>query len=222
MLSRNMGRLQEADAYASDALRYLDGMTERERLATRGNYYRMTGDLQGCVQEYGELIAKYPADTVAHNNRALCLSKLRNMRAAIDEMKQLVQILPKRVIYRDNLALYSNYAGDFQSAEREARTVEEPDLFATLALAFSQIGQGLITDAVASYEKARAMSPLGASFAASGLGDLALYESRLSDAVRLFEEGAAADVSALNSPDRAARKLISLAHVQFLRGEPRS
>ena len=52
-------------------MRHLDGMTERERFATRGNYYRLSGDLQQCVKEYGELIARYSADTVAHNHRAL-------------------------------------------------------------------------------------------------------------------------------------------------------
>jgi len=41
--------------YAKEALRHLDGMTERERLATRGNFYRITGDLKQCITEYGEL-----------------------------------------------------------------------------------------------------------------------------------------------------------------------
>src|SRR4029079_4804500 len=51
--SRNVGKLDDAEKYAKQALRYLDGMTERERFSTRGNYYRMTGDLQQCVKEYG-------------------------------------------------------------------------------------------------------------------------------------------------------------------------
>ncbi|HKN42414.1 MAG TPA: protein kinase family protein, partial [Propionibacteriaceae bacterium] len=57
--SRNVGKIEDAEKYAKEALRYLDGMTERERFSTRGNYYRMTGDLQQCVKEYGELIARY-------------------------------------------------------------------------------------------------------------------------------------------------------------------
>jgi len=44
--SRNVGKMEDAEKYAKEALRYLDGMTERERFSTRGNYYRMTGDLK--------------------------------------------------------------------------------------------------------------------------------------------------------------------------------
>ena len=79
VISRNLGQLQDAEKYATEGLRYLDEMTERERFATRGNYYIRKGDYQECVKEYGELITRYPADTVAHNQRAVCLSKLRNL-----------------------------------------------------------------------------------------------------------------------------------------------
>ena len=40
----------------------------------------------------------------AHNQRAVCLAKLRNMGGAIDEFRQAVQILPNHVTYRGNLA----------------------------------------------------------------------------------------------------------------------
>jgi hypothetical protein len=56
--ARNLGQLQDADRYINEALKYLDNMTERERLSTRGMYYRLTGDYQQCVKEYGELIAR--------------------------------------------------------------------------------------------------------------------------------------------------------------------
>ena len=52
----------------------------------------------------------------------------------------------------------------------------------------------------------------------AGLGDLALYEGRFADAVEIFRQGAAADLEAKN-PDRAARKLTSLAYAQLLRGQ---
>ena len=96
VMSRNLGRLQDAEKYAGEALQYLDNMTERERYATRGYYYIRTGDFQQCVTEYGELISRYPADVPAHNQRASCLAQLRDMRAAVDEMKQVVKILPNR------------------------------------------------------------------------------------------------------------------------------
>ena len=43
-------------------------MTERERYSTRGFYYRVTGDYQKCVSEYGQLIARYAADVIGHKD----------------------------------------------------------------------------------------------------------------------------------------------------------
>ena len=219
--SRNSGKLQDAETYINQALQYLDGMTERERYTTRGFYYRLTGDYPQCVKEYGELIARYAADAVGHNQRALCLTQLRDMRGAVDEMRQVVALLPKRVIFRNNLALYANYAGDFQAGETEARAIEGPDVYATLAVAFAQMGQGQLPQAMGSYQQMGAIDARGASIAASGLGDLATLEGRFSDAVRILGQGAAHDLDQKN-PDRAAAKFAAIAHVELQRGEPRA
>jgi tetratricopeptide (TPR) repeat protein len=120
-----------------------------------------------------------------------------------------VQILSKPVLFRGNLAVYSAYAGDFPAAEEAARALEQPTDMSTIALAFAQL---------ATYQQLAGLSARGRSWSASGLGDLALYEGRLSDAAKIFEEGVAADLEAKNA-DRAARKLTSLATVQLLRGE---
>jgi eukaryotic-like serine/threonine-protein kinase len=176
------------------------------------------GDYQQCVKEYGELIAQYAADVVAHSNSALCQSNLRNMREAVEGMRRAVQILPKRPGFRANLAIYADYAGDFQTAEKEATAIEVPNDLATLALAFAQVGQGRLPAATETYQKLASIGPRGQAWSASGLGDLAMYEGRFSDAVRIFEQGAAADMASKN-PDRAARKLTSVAYVHLLRGQ---
>ena len=217
VLSRNLGQLQEADKYINEALQYLDGMTERERYSTRGMYYRLTGDYGQCVKEYGELIARYAADVVGHNERAVCLSQLRDTRGAVDEMRQVVKLLPNRAMFRDNLALYANYAGDFQTAEKEASAIQEADAYTSLALAFAQVGQGRLPEALQTYQKLATIDALGASFAASGLGDLAAVEGRYADAVRILNEGAARDLSAKNT-DRAASKLAAVAYAELSRG----
>ncbi len=216
--SRNLGQVQDAEKYINEALRHLDGMTERERFSTRGMFYRVSGDYQQCVKEYGDLIARYAADVVARNQLALCASKLRDLRRAQDEMRHVVEILPKRVLFRDNLALYAGYAGDFQTAEQQARTVQEPDAYAAVALAFAQLGQNQVPQALETYQKLAAMGAQGASLAASGLSDVATYEGRFSDAVRILEPGAAADVTSKN-PDRAAAKFAALAYAHMLRGQ---
>ncbi len=155
--ARNLGRLQDAEKYAKEALRYLDGMTERERFTTRGFYYSRTGDYQQCVKEYGELITRYPADVVAHNQRAICLSQLRDIRGTVAEMRQVVQMLPNHVVFRSNLALALTFAGEFEAAEQEVRTLKEPYTRALGTLALSQLGRGLVREAGDTYEKVGTM-----------------------------------------------------------------
>ena len=104
-MNGNLGRLQDAEKYARQALQYLDFMTERERFLTRGSYFVMTGDYQQCVREYGELIARYPADVLAYNQRAICLARLRNMKGAADELRKALEVVPQSVIHRTNYAL---------------------------------------------------------------------------------------------------------------------
>jgi eukaryotic-like serine/threonine-protein kinase len=192
-VSLNLGNQQDAEKYIKEALRHLDGMTEHERYTTRAGFYLMTGDYPQCVKEFGDLINSFPADVAAHNNLALCWVNLRNFPKALDEMRRVVKMLPKRPLYRVNLALYSNYATEFQAGEREARTIQEPDVKALLALAFAQLGQGQLAEAMATYQKLGTIDALGASIAASGLSDLARLEGRFSDAAGILRRGTTQD-----------------------------
>ncbi len=215
--SRNLDNQQEAEKYVREAVRHIDGMTERERYRTRGLFYYLTNDYQACVREYGDLIARFSADAAARNNLALCLTYLREMPRAVEEMRAVVKILPNRALYRENLALYAAYAGDFPAAEQEVQAMAEPGLFGNLALAFAHVGEGQIASAAGTYQSLTQFEDLGASYAASGLGDLAMYEGRFGDAARIFEAGAAADLKTKDA-DRAANKLVALASVHALRG----
>jgi hypothetical protein len=106
-----------------------------------------------------------------------------------------------------NLALYAAYAGDFKTAEQEARETEKlGGALAMLPMAFAQLGQGQLAPATDFYQQLAKVNPQGAFYAASGLADLAVYEGRFSDAVRILEESAAASVKSNNS-DRAASHL---------------
>jgi tetratricopeptide (TPR) repeat protein len=221
IMSGNVGKLQDAEKYAMEALKYVGKMTEGERFLVRGNYYKVTGDLKQCVEEYGQLIKRYSADTAAHNQRAICLVKLRNMPEAIKEMREAVAILPNHMTYRGNLALFADYAGDFATAEKEVRSIKEPSARALQALPLSLLGQGRLQEATEAYQKLASMGAWGASFGAAGLGDLALYQGRFADAVKIFDQGAAADLGAKNA-DAAALKFAALAYVQLQRGQSRA
>jgi len=184
--------------------------------------YIGTGDYQQCVKEYGDLVARYAADVYARNRIALCSTYLRDMQTAVSEMREVVKLVSKRAIFRVNLALYESYGGDFRTGEQEARAAQElGSALALLPLAFAQLGQEQLAQAGETYRalgKAEGLGSLEASLAASGLGDVAIYEGRFSDAVRILDDGAAADLAVKNA-DRAAAKFASLAYAYLSRGQ---
>jgi tetratricopeptide (TPR) repeat protein len=195
-------------------------MTERERYRTRGMFYVVTGDQQKCVEEYSALVARYSSDVSAHNNLGACYTFLRNMPKAIEEMRRAAEILPKRAVYRFNLALYRAYAGDFQTAEREVRAAQQ--LYPSyvkgyVTLAYAQLGQGHLAEAAETYHNLEKISARGASLAALGLADLAVYEGRYSDAAQILEKKAVSDRDPAAATDAAADDFIALANVRLLR-----
>ena len=217
--SRNLGRFEEAKQYIAQALQHRETMTEREKLTTLGMSFRLSGNYQECVKQYGDLIKAYAEDVSAHNQLALCASFLRDLQRARAEMQRIVDLVPNRTLFRINLALYSDYAGDFKFAEAEARKVQEPNVIMRLALAFAQAGNGQHDDAAATYQEIAKVNAQGASLAASGLGDLAAYQGRYADAVRILERGVELDQQARN-PDTAAAKYAAIAHAELMRGQP--
>ncbi len=220
--SANLGRSEDQRKYLDLALQHLDGMTPRERYHTRGASNLANNDYEQCVKEYSDAIAKYPANVPGRNQLALCLSYLRRMPQAVDVMRQVVKILPGQPLFRDNLALYLNYAGDFPQAEQEARLVKGPDAYATLALAFAQLGQGQRAEAKQTYEALAGIGRhRGKSFSASGLGDLAALEGRFSDAVRILRAAVAEDLAA-EDIDSAAAKLTAIASAELASGRNRA
>ncbi len=59
---------------------------------------------------------------------------------------------------------------------------------------------------------------MGASTAVAGIADLAAYEGRYSEAIRILQQGADSDLTAHMS-DNAARRLVSLAELEVERGQ---
>ena len=221
--ARNLGRREDAQNNLKLAMEHVDRMTERERYRTRGLYYATVGDYARCVDEYGALVKQYPADIGGHNNLAVCYANLHNLSKAFQEAGNAVEVAPKSAMLRMNYALYASYSGDFQTGEREARNVLQINPAyekGYLTLADAQMGAGKPTEAVETYNALSKISKLGASLAAAGLADVALYQGRFSDAVRMLEQGAAADLAA-NYPERAADKYATLGYVRVQMRQPK-
>jgi serine/threonine protein kinase/tetratricopeptide (TPR) repeat protein len=216
-MSATLGRRDEAQKYIEEALRHVDGLTARERLFTRGAYYRLMGDYRNCAKEYGELISRYPADNVARVTRAACLVFLRQIPEALAETQRAVKAMPNHVAFRMNLVLTAYRAGEFQLVEDEVKAVEQPDPRVILALAYSQMGRGMPHEAESTYQRVAAMDPRH-PYPRQGLADVLVYEGRFSEAVRILEEAAAADVAAKKSLP-AAIKFLSAGNAHLQRGQ---
>src|SRR5579859_5366862 len=79
----NLGHEQDSEKYAKLAMEHVDRMTDHERYRVRGLYYMGTSNWQKCVEEYGELIQRFPADNIAYGNLGSCYGQLRNFPKAL-------------------------------------------------------------------------------------------------------------------------------------------
>jgi len=218
--SENLGKTKDAEKYVKLAMEHVDRMTDRERYRVRGLYYFATSNWQKCIDEYGDLVKHFPADDIAQMNLAGCYVSLRKTPEAIAAARRAVEIVPKGALQRVVLSFQSSYGGDFAAGEREARTAVglNPSFLAYLALAEAQLGLGQMSQATETYHKLEAVNAMGASLAASGLADVASYEGRYADAVRILEQGVTADLNVKNA-ENAAEKDATLARLQLLRGQ---
>lgn len=222
--SLNLGARQDGEKYFKLAMANLDRMTDRERFRTRGAYYIMMGDQQKCIDEYKSLVARFPSDTAGHNNLALCYTQMRMMPQAIEEVRRAVELLPRHAMFRNNLALFSAYAGEFGVAEENAKAAQKLNASyakSYIALAFAQLGQGHTAQAAATYEKLGQAGGRQASLASAALADLAIYEGRYAQAVQSLEKAAAADLAA-GEAESAAAKFATVAYAQMSRGQKKA
>jgi tetratricopeptide (TPR) repeat protein len=217
----NQGETEQAAAQFQKALALIDRMTERERYRTRGNYYILVHNHRKAIEEYQQLLERYPADTGGYNGLAFAYFLGRDMERALGQGRHGVEIYPKFVPLRSNLALYALYAGDFAAAEKEARTVLDQNatyMKAYVALALAQVGQGRLDDALETYRRLEGVSVRGASYASMGKADVALFEGRLGDAAKILDKGQKDDVANKFGP-AAATKSMTLAWIRLAQGQ---
>jgi tetratricopeptide (TPR) repeat protein/predicted Ser/Thr protein kinase len=216
----NLGQRREGEQYYKEALAKIDSMSEREKYRTRGAYYLIAREPYKALEEFSKLVELYPADSAGAANLALAYFYLRNMPRALKEGRRAIEISPRNVPQRNNLGLYAMYAGDFGTAVKEQRIVLElnPSFErAYVGLALSQLAQGRTPEAVETYTHLQGVSAPGKSFAAAGLTDVALYEGRTSDAIRILEDSVKSDLES-KYPEGAARDLATLGEAQWLLG----
>jgi tetratricopeptide (TPR) repeat protein len=208
------GRREEAKEMWDKALALIDGMTEREKYRTLGAYYlAVAHNYQQAIENYRTLVTRYPADLAGHNNLAVAYFSTLQFTEALAEGRKAIDLYPKSLKFRGNYALYAMYASDFKAAADSARAIvhETPTyVLAYLPLAMEALAAGKIPDARATYEKVGVVDAEGASLAAIGLADIALYERRHADAVAILVPAIEVDLREKNTVNAEA-KTIALA-----------
>ena len=220
-VENNSGHRQEAEKDYKQALARIDRMSDREKYRTRGGYYLLTRNADNAVEEFTALVKQYPADTAGIGNLAFAYFVKRDMAKALEWGRRAIEVYPKDVPRRNNYGLIAMYAGDFDTGIREQNTVIQMNpqfVLAYVGLALSELGAGRPQDALATWNKLAALGPEGASSAASGLADLALYQGRVADARTILEKAIQADASAQNA-EEAARKTTTLAQADLESGQ---
>jgi tetratricopeptide (TPR) repeat protein/predicted Ser/Thr protein kinase len=217
----DLGKRAESEKYYRLAMSHIDRMTDREKYRTRSGYYLLMRNEPKAMEELSALVSQFPADTAGHANLAFAYFISRDMNRAVAQQKRALVISPHSILQRNNYSMYALYDGDFDTALREAQSIlqENPKFeqaFRTSALA--ELGLGNLQAAQADYEKLQAVSPYGASIAATGLADLNLYQGKLVEASGILEKAASADHAAKNT-ESAAGNLAILALLQTTLGK---
>ena len=216
----NMKQPQQAEKYFNLALSKIDHMSDREKYRTRGAYYLVTRKPDKALEELQQFVAKYPADNTGLGNLALAYFYRRDMARALEQGARAADLYPKNTIYRNNVGLYAMYAGDFDAAIKEQRRVLDVNssfVLGYVGTAVPQLALGHPDQAIATYQQLEKIGPDGASAAAAGLADVALYQGRIPDAIKILNDGISKDMADKN-PDAAAVKLATLSQAQLLAG----
>lgn len=197
VIYRNRGDYETAKNYYEKAMSLLDHMTDRERFRTRGGYYFINRNFKKAIEEISALRERYPLDSASFTNLPLAYFYARDMQRALEEGRLAVETYPGRLSPQFNLVWYAIGAGDFEMAEEEARKTLEinadfPDIYVCLGLI--HLAEGRIPEAKGAYSHIESFDNWGVALAANGLSDLALYEGRLSEAVKILENGIKKDL----------------------------
>jgi serine/threonine protein kinase/tetratricopeptide (TPR) repeat protein len=214
-----------AEHYYQEAMKRAERMTEREKLRTFGSYYLLgVRNYEQAIQEYEELVKKYPADDGGHGNLALARLNTGDVHGAVTEVKASLNIYPSNSLQRYNYAIYSMYAGDFDTAISEtSRLMKENAAFEYpyVPYALSTLSKGDTAGARKAYGALENLSPLGFSMAKLGDADLEMYLGRYREARTALEQGIARDVADNNNAN-LAQKYVALAEVHLALGDRRS
>ena len=216
-----LGRIEESQAAWKKALSLTDRMTERERYRTLGNYYSLIArNYEQAIENNRTLVERFPGDSMGFNNLAVAYFNTLDFKQAFEAGRRAIELNPRRVRFRTNEALYAMYATDFAGAAGAATQAIEIDATyfkAYLPVAAAALDGGDDRAVREAFDRMARAGRGGASLAAAGLADHALYRDAPAEAVAIL--GAAiADDEKNKSTLGAASKLLALGDAHLAAG----
>jgi len=213
----------KAEANYKAALNHLDRMTDREKYRTLGTYYMMiVRNQEKAVENYEQLVKQYPADNVGHGSLALAYLGMGDVSRAVIEGRKSLEIYPRSSFLRYNYAMYSMYAGDFQTSITEGSRLQQENPafeYPTLLIALPKLAQGDASAAREAYARLSPVSSFGASLAKQGEADLEMYYGRNSVAAKVLREGIALDTKTKNTAESVPQKYAALSEAYLALGQ---
>jgi tetratricopeptide (TPR) repeat protein len=214
----------KAKAAFEEALKHVDRMTEREKYRTFGNYYlNIARNNEKAIETFETFVKQYPADDGGHGNLGLAYLYTGNLVGAIAQVREALRIYPRNALQRYNYAMYSLYAGDFDTASAEgSRTLQETPGFtyAYLPVAWSAAARGDFGAAADTYAKLEATGPEGAMQALLGRADLEMARGRYRPALALLQPGMSATEKA-GDAFFVTREQVAVAEAYLATGDKR-
>jgi serine/threonine protein kinase/tetratricopeptide (TPR) repeat protein len=214
----------KAEEYYQRALKHADRMTEREKYRTYGAYYLLAArNYEKASETYEKLVELYPADDGGHGNLALARLNVGNVAGAVAEVRKSLDIYPRNSLQRYNYAIYSLYAGDFDTAINETLrlTKENPGFeYSYIPFGLATLEKGDVAGARKAYATLETLSPQGLSFAKLAQADLEMYLGRYPDARVVLDQGIARDLADKNNAG-LAQKYMASAEMHLALGQRR-
>jgi len=143
---------------------------------------------------------------------------VREFDKAVDAGRKSVELEPNNIINRMNYAMYAMYAGDFETAIAESKTVFEqnPEFgYALFTSARSAAAAGDVSAARDALAELGGSEAMGASLAPIGEADLALYLGHPRDAVTILDSA----IEGSENPFESAAMLVALGEAQLALGQ---
>lgn len=216
-----LGQSDLAGELWNKTLPLIDGMTEREKFRTLGLYYlRVSRNPAKAVENYGQLVEKFPADNVGRNNLAVSYFLNRQFDEAMRIGREAADMDASSKTVESNYVLYAMYAGDFDTVKSVAgELATQPGTLykVFMALAVAELASGNFDAAVAHYERMQELGAVARSLSLAGLADSALTVGNTAQARQYLEAGIESDKTE-NRGYYLARKYLMLARIQIEEG----